>query len=857
MKTFGIYALAVLSFGYIHNRSHLTPQNHQLSSTNNYFNNNFQLNSGILNSYRFEEKDTALTSLNLSGNQLKNVPSYLSKLKDLNYLSLSDNPELSILNGINQLIVLNKLQTLQLEDCNLTYIPYRISEIPSLRFLNLSNNHIVEIPYELAHLEKLEYIDLSDNDLRFLKYAPSLWNNLKSINLKNNPNLNHEEAFFVLSFIQNTLNKIEVSDVDTLPDMIKDVKCKEVVFENSLLNGLDKIAENKVITSINIDKCNGENINKSLENVKFDSTLKNLSINNSLTSFSNLVRFPGINTLDLSENNFKSNPLILKRTNFPQLKELNIKNSELTEENISELKKEFPNVKIVTGNEQINSPKQGQEIKPLADHLKPQPQSQTIDPDKKQTLEFNSVSLKIPKNALVDSKGNPINEPVSIAVTEYNNPAETILGGIPMTYDSAGITYNFESGGMMNIEASTQSGKNVFIDPKKPVQINVKSSQTDNNYSLYQMDTSDAQWEYINSDISIQSNLIADTADVTKEDYNNYMKANYPGFYKNPPSLSKENYVLDLKTIKKYDKMQTPIRLTYAYNYSAFKLRFKNTVDLLNKNLYYDGNFSQFKKDIRKFYRMRDQKYSDIKSYFAQRNITLDSTINYTTPWSFELKVNHQNDNFDLVIAYPDSIMATPVDLRTKSNPEQDQKQYQRFWKKYKRAIAKDERENQKVLISYKKALDKYDEEMEEFQEIMRKRYQYSAPNFSQYKIERSFSINRFGMFNCDRFARGQKVEANIKIKNLGKKVIIPAAIYVINRITNGFSKHFGNSIFYGKNEKNSLTIITQDNKIGIISEDEFDFANKDIKYKTLNFETQFYDIDSVSKEQLVNMILG
>ncbi|HRD40305.1 MAG TPA: hypothetical protein PLC65_16880, partial [Bacteroidia bacterium] len=76
--------------------------------------------------------------------------------------------------------------------------------------------------------------------------------------------------------------------------------------------------------------------------------------------------------------------------------------------------------------------------------------------------------IKVPQNAFVNKAGPDIIGDVEIQYREMHDQADIIASGIPMTYDSAGTKYHFESAGMFDIKAS-QNGEQVFLKHGKQI----------------------------------------------------------------------------------------------------------------------------------------------------------------------------------------------------------------------------------------------------------------------------------------------------------------------------------------------------------------------------------------------------
>jgi hypothetical protein len=107
--------------------------------------------------------------------------------------------------------------------------------------------------------------------------------------------------------------------------------------------------------------------------------------------------------------------------------------------------------------------------------------------------------LVIPANAFVDKEGNPVSGEVEVRYREFRNPVDVFVAGIPMEYDSAGRTYQFESAGMMQVAAFV-NGKVVYLDKNKPVEVQFASKQSGEEFAVYEFDTAAGNWAYRGED---------------------------------------------------------------------------------------------------------------------------------------------------------------------------------------------------------------------------------------------------------------------------------------------------------------------------------------------------------------------
>lgn len=111
-----------------------------------------------------------------------------------------------------------------------------------------------------------------------------------------------------------------------------------------------------------------------------------------------------------------------------------------------------------------------------------------LDANQSKVLKLkNGSNIHVPASAFVNKYGQPIKGKVKIKYREFHNAADIIASGLPMNYDSAGIRYHFESGGMFELRGS-QQGKPVFIADNKDVEVNMVSYNKDKRFNHYFLD---------------------------------------------------------------------------------------------------------------------------------------------------------------------------------------------------------------------------------------------------------------------------------------------------------------------------------------------------------------------------------
>jgi hypothetical protein len=119
----------------------------------------------------------------------------------------------------------------------------------------------------------------------------------------------------------------------------------------------------------------------------------------------------------------------------------------------------------------------------------------TINADNGGSFTYNGSRVIIPAGIFCDEKGVTIKGKVDIEYREFHNPLDIFLSGIPMTYDSAGTKFTFESAGMLDIRGE-QNGKPVLIKQGKNMEVEMASTTTNENYNIYVLDTVKKNWVF-------------------------------------------------------------------------------------------------------------------------------------------------------------------------------------------------------------------------------------------------------------------------------------------------------------------------------------------------------------------------
>ncbi|RXG52318.1 Leucine-rich repeat protein 1 [Armadillidium vulgare] len=119
---------------------------------------------------RIEERITKLKylrELNFSDNTIKTLPLELGNLSNLSVLIVKGNqieeiPE-QLFNGKFK----DSLVNLDLSNNNISELPFSIGKLKKLKILNLSRNKLVQLPYSFGRLRKLQELRVAKNEISY------------------------------------------------------------------------------------------------------------------------------------------------------------------------------------------------------------------------------------------------------------------------------------------------------------------------------------------------------------------------------------------------------------------------------------------------------------------------------------------------------------------------------------------------------------------------------------------------------------------------------------------------------------------------------------------------------------------
>jgi len=200
-------------------------------------------------------KLSSLESLQLSNHNVEWVPRSISNLQKLKSLDLNE----IFIGGFPEVITtLVNLENLNLSANYLSYVPESIKELKMLRELDLYSNRIKTLPEVIGDLNNLEILKVNVNDLKELPESISNLRGLKALKLDNNY-------------------------LEKLPDSIGDLENLETLFlsRNKLYELPDSISKLKSLIILTLNDNDGLHnfIEEKLESILYSlKSLKELDL---------------------------------------------------------------------------------------------------------------------------------------------------------------------------------------------------------------------------------------------------------------------------------------------------------------------------------------------------------------------------------------------------------------------------------------------------------------------------------------------------------------------------------------------------------------------------------------------------
>lgn len=426
-----------------------------------------------------------------------------------------------------------------------------------------------------------------------------------------------------------------------------------------------------------------------------------------------------------------------------------------------------------------------------------------VNAEKGASLNFKTGSkLTVPKNAFVDENGKPVVGEVELRYREFHDAADFFVSGIPMTYDSAGVKYQFESAGMMEMLAY-QNGKEVNMAPGKSINIELASEYKGTEYNLYKLDTVKNNWSCLGKDKVVENPNQSLTSNFAKTD-----SVKSPVKVEETPAYKTiETKKVEAKSVKENQISELPKPLPEP----------KKPVKV-DKNKYV-ANLDLDLKDFPEFAVYKDVQW-ELSSENKGLNENMFSTLIKTEWDDVVLKEgSKKGENYFMTLKKGskkiENLIVYPV-FEGKSY-ETAMKNFQEKFSKYEIVLEKRKVNEKKIEEEYQAKIIALNKQQKELEEKWKREMDKKLNALStEEKVMRVFAISSFGVYNSDNpshYPTG--ISCRATLANEQNNHLRCYDVYLVDKKKNGLFAYYKNPItVFSFDPKSTNLLWTVDNGV-------------------------------------------
>lgn len=433
----------------------------------------------------------------------------------------------------------------------------------------------------------------------------------------------------------------------------------------------------------------------------------------------------------------------------------------------------------------------------------------------------NGSKLIVPAEAFLTDAGKLVQGEVDIKYKEYHDFVDFFLSGIPMTYDSAGVSYNLESAGMIEIYAE-QNGRRVKMAPGKSIDVELVSTvraptmNVPPGYNIYKLDQEKRNWVY--QDIDKMQFLGDGFEELTADDPLYEAKR----AYKDELGLILKKEAAELERIEASiplpDQPVKPQRPNSEM--PSIELDFLDDLNSVDED---DESLAIKKENDGKIWQLSPQ------------SPTFNENAAKITWENFKIEKINERD-FELTLINGSN------ELRLLINPVLIGQDFDDAMENYDTQLAEYEQQiaaRDEQLAAERNALQNLieAEKTKARQQLDKKIATYEANNpkaidkeIPSRKIVNRFKATSFGIWNCDKPVAPEVYRLNAKFVDKSGKEYGNHTAYLVDKNRNTIDRFLATEdtkLRFNANSKNLLWLVTEDNKIAVFRPSDFKRINK------------------------------
>ena len=471
------------------------------------------------------------------------------------------------------------------------------------------------------------------------------------------------------------------------------------------------------------------------------------------------------------------------------------------------------------------------------------------------SLKFDKSKLNVPPGAFRDESGNIVDGNVDIKYREFHDYVDFFLSGIPMHYDSAGVRYQLESAGMIEIYAE-KDGQRLDLNPDNPIEIELISSirvregQAIPKYNIYKLDINERNWQYKGID---DIELLED-GNKKRRDNNSPQQRLLNQYERQLGAINQEEQAaiaaleatIPLPAQPQAPEKASKDKLTFELDIDLNEIEFRNAVDASDE----DNDVAQ----LRKY-------YENIIWQEAPGGAVINDKFNLVAWEDVKIKQIAKHD-------YEITFIAGNTEKKVIANPVLAGDDYRRAQADYQNEL---DAYNQLLADREARLRDQKEEIANRFASAKasaRQTYKTNlanlssgsnnvAPTFVEHKIVNRFKATSFGIWNCDRPIPPQFAKVKASFRDKAEKEYNHNIAYMVDKNRNTVKQYYtkkGNALSYDNDSENLLWLVTEDDKIAIFRPNDFDTINQ--KKGDHTFVMKVIDKE-IKAEEDVRKILG